>query len=348
MITNRDLKACKEQLFSYSAAYQVPFYGREKTIEEMQGLTDGLKPRQVLTISQPLGTGKTFLVNYMINNQRIPVPAGSTFLTVKGIAEDPEIMEDFPGDTLVVDEADIKTPVKKLRKGLKLLAEYLDENECKAILLGDYSLRNPAISGCLKYTVPLLHFEDIDQAFLRGVLEQRFKHFLDLEDFQIDQVMEPELIDYLAPEWMKSVNSFRGIFSLFQKIVADDRYVRYNGEAAYLTIETFRDFLCQDQTLQLDQNQKKFWDMLCEYLREMYPKGNGIATGFTDTELYELAKNSGISMSEQTFKEEILYPFAAVDLLASTGIPEYIIESKEFVRRPAPYVPSLRLLLSVL
>ena len=61
MITNRDLKACKEQLFSYSAAYQVPFYGREKTIEEMQGLTDGLKPRQVLTISQPLGTGKTFI-----------------------------------------------------------------------------------------------------------------------------------------------------------------------------------------------------------------------------------------------------------------------------------------------
>lgn len=348
MITNKDLKTCNEQLFSYSAAYQVPFYGREKTIEEMQTLTEGLEPGQVLTISQPLGTGKTFLVNYMINNQKINVPTGSAFLTIRGIAEDPEAMEDFPGDTLVVDEADIKTPVKKLMKGLKMLAEYVSENNRRAILLGDYSLKNPHISGCLEHMVPLLHFEDIDKKFLRGVLEQRFKHFLELKEFQLEQVMEPELLDYLAPDWMKSVNSFRGIFSLFQKIVADERYVRYNSEKAYLTLEAFHDFLCHGQEQQLNKEQNMFWDMLCEYLREMYPKGNGIASGFTDTELYELAKNNGISMDGNEFKEKILYPFAAADLLVSTGIPEYIEQSNEFVRRPAPYVPSLRMLLSVL
>jgi len=348
MITNKDLKTCNEQLFSYSSAYQVPFYGRDKTIEEMQTLTKELESGQVLTISQPLGTGKTFLVNNMINKQQINVPVGISFLTVRGIAEEPESMDDFPGDTLVVDEADIKTPVKKLMKGLGLLADYLNENDRKAILLGDYSLRNPDISGCLQHTVPLLHFEDIDKNFLRGVLGQRFKHFLSLEESQIDQVVEPGLIDYLAPDWMKSVNSFRGIFSLFQKIVADDKCVRYNSEKAYLTIEVFHDFLCRDQDLQLDKNQRKFWEALCEYLREMYPGGNGITSGFADTELYELAKNRGISMDENTFKEEILYPFAAADLLVSTGIPEYIAESGKFVRRPAPYVPSLRMLLSVL
>lgn len=348
MITNKDLKKCNEQLFSYSASYQVPFYGREKTIEEMQTLTKELEGGQVLTISQPLGTGKTFLVNYMINNRKIDVPVGSSFLTIRGIAEEPEMMDDFPGDTLVVDEADIKTPVKKLTKGLGALAKYLNANKRKAILLGDYSLKNPKISGCLQHTVPLLQFEDIDKSFLKGVLEQRFKHFLDLKEFQIDQVMEPELLDYLAPDWMKSVNSFRGIFSLFQKIVADEKSVRYNGEQAYLRTEVFRDFLCRGHDLQLNENERKFWDILCEYLKEMYPKGNGITSGFTDTELYELAKNNGISMDENTFKGEILYPFAAADLLVSTGIPEYISESGDFVRRPAPYVPSLRLLLSVL
>lgn len=348
MITNKDLKTCKEQLFSFSASYQVPFYGREKTIEEMESLTEGLKYGQVITISQPLGTGKTFLVNYMINNGKIDVPAGSSFLTIRGIAEDPEVMDDFPGDTLVVDEADIKTPVKKLTKGLEKLAEYLNGNERKAILLGDYSLRNPKISGCLEHAVPLLHFEDIDKKFLKGVLEQRFRHFLSLEEFEIDQVMEPELLDYLAPDWMKSVNSFRGIFSLLQKIVADEESVRYNGEKAYLTMEIFRDFLCRGHDLQLNNDQKRFWDFLCEYLREMYPKGNGITSGFTDTELYELAKNNGISMDENTFQEEVLYPLATADLLVSTGIPEYITESGKFVRRPAPYVPSLRMLLSVL
>lgn len=348
MITNKDLKLCNEQLFSYSAAYQVPFYGREKTIEEMQTLTEGLKAGQILTISQPLGTGKTFLVNYMINNQKIDVPVGTAFLTIKGIAEEPEEMEDFPGDTLVVDEADIKTPAKKLIKGLKVLAEYLSENNRKAILLGDYSLKNPNISGCLEHTVPLLHFEDIDKKFLRGVLEQRFRHFLELDDFQVEQVMDPELLDYLAPDWMKPLNSFRGIFSLFQKIVADERYVRYNSDQAYLTIEAFHDFLCSGQELQFSTEQRKFWDMLCEYLKEMYPKGSGITSGFTDTELYELAKNNGISMDGNDFKEKILYPFAATDLLVSTGIPAYFAESNEFVRRPAPYVPSLRMLLAAL
>lgn len=348
MITNKDLKTCNEQLFSFSAAYQVPFYGREKTIEEMQILTEGLELGQVLTISQPLGTGKTFLVNYMMNNQKIDVPVGSSFLTIRGIAEEPEAMDDFPGDTLVVDEADIKTPVKKLMKGLGLLADFLNKKERKAILLGDYSLRNPNISGCLEHMVQLKHFEDIDKNFLKGVLEQRFKYFLNLEEFQVDQVLEPGLLDYLAPDWMKSVNSFRGIFSLFQKIVADDRCVRYNSDEAYFTVEVFRDFLCRNQDLQLDENQRRFWEVLCEYLREIYPKGNGITSGFTDTELYELAKNSGICIDENAFKGEILYPFAASDLLVSTGIPEYLAESREFVRRPAPYVPSLRLLLSVL
>ena len=39
MITNKDLIKCNEQLFSYSAAYQVPFYGREEAVSEMQQLS---------------------------------------------------------------------------------------------------------------------------------------------------------------------------------------------------------------------------------------------------------------------------------------------------------------------
>lgn len=224
MITNKDLKKCNEQLFSYSAAYQVPFYGRERVVSEMQQLSKTLDKGETIVISQPLGTGKTFLVNYMINNEQLDVPVGSQFLTVKGIAEEPEIMEEFPGDTLVVDEADIKTPVKKLIKGLNNLADYLEESSRKAILMGDYSLKNKSISGALEHQRPLMNFGDIDRNFLKGVLEQRFKLFLNesvAEDFQIEEIIEPDLLDYLAPDWMKSVNSFRGMFSLLQQIVAD-------------------------------------------------------------------------------------------------------------------------------
>lgn len=348
MITNKDLKVCNEQLFSYSAAYQVPFYGRERAIEEMQELTNNLNPAETIVISQPLGTGKTFLVNYMINSGRLDVPVGSSFLTVRGIAEDPDCMEEFSSDTLIVDEADIKTPVKKLVKGIELLADYLQESNRKAILLGDYSLKNGNISGKLKGMVPLLNFGDMDREFLKGVIEQRFKHFLNLEEFQAEEVMEAELLDYLAPNWMKAVNSFRGMFSLMQQVVANENYVRYNGEKAFLTVDMFYDFLCKDSFLELDKEQKKFLELLRTYIKEVYPKGSGITLGFTVEELYELAKNNGLGKTLEDFTEDILYPFATSDLLVSVGVPQYEGGGSSFVRRPAPYVPSLRLLLSIM
>lgn len=348
MITNKDLKMCNEQLFSYSAAYQVPFYGRTMAIKEMQELTDNLNPAETLVISQPLGTGKTFLVNYMINSGRLDVPTASSFLTVRGIVDDPECLEEFPGDTLVVDEADIKTPVKKLVKGIGLLADYLQESNRKAILLGDYSLKNKNISGKLSNIVPLLNFGDMDREFLKGVIEQRFKHFLNLEKFQIEEVMEMELLEYLAPDWMKSVNSFRGMFSLMQQVVANENYVRYNGEKAFLTVDMFSDFLCKDEILDLDKEQKDFLDLLRTYIKEVYPKGNGITIGFRAEELYELARNNGMEKDLVEFMEDILYPFATADLLVSVGVPQYDGEGSSFIRRPDPYVPSLRLLLSIM
>lgn len=347
MITGKDLKMCNEQVFSYSAAYQVPFFGREDAIEEMQELNSNLKPAETLIISQPLGTGKTFLVNYMISIGKLDIPMGASFLTVRGITEEPEVMEAFPGDTLIVDEADIKTPIKKLKKGLALLAGYLDESNRKAIILGDYSLKNQNIMESLESTVQLLKFGDMDRDFLTGVLEQRFKHFIDLEEFSIDEIMEPELLDYLAPDWMKQVNTFRGIFTLLQQVTADDRYVRHNREKAFLTVEMVHDMLCKDVAMQLDRDQNVFLEILREYIGEMYPKGNGITVGFENSELYDLAKRGGINRNLQDFKENILGPFATAGYLVSTGIPEYEGSGSEFVRRPAPYVPSLRLLLSL-
>ncbi len=347
MITNKDLKLCNEQIFSYSAAYQVPFYGREKAIRQMQEHIENLKQGEVIIVSKPLGTGKTFLVNHLINQRKLDVPVGASFLTVRGIAERPEVLDEFPADILIVDEADIKTPIKKLIKGLECLADHLERKNRRAILLGDFSLNNDNISGCLKNKVLLTEFEEIDRAFLKGVLEQRFNHFLSLDDFQIEEVMEPELLDYMTPEWMRPVNNFRGMFSLMQQIVADEKYVRYNSERAFLKVGMFHDFLCKDDNQDLDDNQNRFLDLLRERLKQEFPKGNGITRGFTTEFLYEIANTGGISIKKQEFIEDILEPFAAANLLVSVGIPRYGDGSSVFVRRPEPYLPSLTLLLSV-
>ena len=322
MITNKDLKRCSQQVFTYSAQYQAPFYGREKSIIEMQDKTAALKPGEVLIISQPLGTGKTFLVNHMISEGKINVPRNSNFLTAKGIDENPDSMNQFPGDILIVDEVDIKTTYKKLTGGMSNLQAYLDNSGKKAIVIGDFSLKDPKLSGCLP-------------------------DYLDV-DFCLEDVIDAELINYLSPEWMKTVNSFRGVFSLLQSVVNSDKYVRFNNDKAYLEISMFKEYLADDDSLDLDEEvQYEFLNVLREYLRSEFPKGAGITSGFTVDELYQLAQMGEIDMEYDDFADEILYPLAVSDLLVSTGIPTYDEDDGQFIRRPAPYVPSLKLLLSV-
>ena len=349
MITNKELKRCSQQVFTYSAQYQAPFYGREKSMIEMQEKATALKPGEALIISQPLGTGKTFLVNHMITEGKIDVPRGSNFLTAKGIDENPDSMKQFPGDILIVDEADIKTTYKKLIGGMKNLQKYLGDSEKKAIVIGDFSLKDPELNSCLQNQQMLTDFEDLDREFLRGVLTQRFEYFmsdvLDV-DFCLDDVIDLEVINYLSPAWMKMVNSFRGVFSLLQGVVNSDKYVRFNNEKAYLERSMFKEYLADDDALELDEEvQYEFLNILRDYLRSEFPKGTGITRGFTIDELYQFAQMGGLDIEYDDFAEDILYPLAVSDLLISTGIPTY--SDGQFIRRPEPFVPSLKLLLSV-
>ena len=347
MITCNELKRCCQQVFTYSARYQAPFYGREKSIAEIQEKVANLQARETLLIAQPLGTGKTFLVNYMIAQDKIQVPRGATFLTAKGIGEKPESMEQFPGDILIVDETDVKTTYKKLTAGMENLQRYLDETGKKAIVIGDYSLRDPALNGHLRNPKFLVEFEPIDREFLYGSTALRFQLFMkDFigPDFRLEDVLDPQLMEYLTPEWMQQVNSFRGIFSLLQVVVNDNRFVRYNNSKAYLELSMFKEFLSDDGEDLDTEEQIEFLHLLEEFIRSDYPKGVGITRGFRRDELYELAKDGGIDVDYDDFAEDILYPLALGDYLISTGIPVY--RDGEFIRRPEPYVPSLRLLLA--
>ena len=347
MITCNELKRCCQQVFTYSARYQAPFYGREKSIAEMQEKVASLQAGETLLIAQPLGTGKTFLVNHMIAKGKIQIHRGATFLTAKGIGEKPKALEQFPGDILIVDETDVKTAYKKLKMGMENLQRYLDETGKKAIVIGDYSLRDSALNGHLRNSKFLLEFEPIDRNFLYGSTTLRFQQFMKDcidPDFRLEDVLDPQLLEYLTPEWMQQVNSFRGIFSLLQAVVNDDRFVRYNNSRAYLELSMFKEFLSDDGEDLDTEEQSEFLRLLKEFIRSDYPKGVGITRGFRRDELYELAKDGGIDMDYDDFAEDILYPLALGDYLVSTGIPVY--RDGEFIRRPEPYVPSLRLLLA--
>lgn len=348
MITNKDLKRCAPQVFTYSAQYQAPFYGRERSIAEIQEKASQLEKGSVLCISQPLGTGKTFLVNHLISESKIPVPRGAAFLTVRDIADNKDVLARFPGDVLVVDEADIKLTYDKLTRGLDNLKTYIGENNKSAIVIGDYSLKDPEIGGKIEKSVFVLDFDPMDKKFVEGVLLQRFetfmKEFLDV-DFSLESVIDPKLISSIAPEWMKQANSFRGMFSLFQEVVNSDRYVRFNSDKAYLELTMFKDYLASDSDMGLEEDEQiEFLTAFKEMLRSEYPAGSGIK-GFTTEELYNLAEVADIDIEFDDFAEDIIYPLARSGLIVSCGIPYK--GNNGFVRRPEPYVPSLKLMLSL-
>lgn len=349
MITNKELKRCSPQVFTYSAQYQAPFYGREKSIAEMQKKAKELENGQILCISQPLGTGKTFLVNHLISEQLIPVPRGVSFLTVREVADNALSLEKFPGDVLVVDEADIKLTYPKLLRGLDTLQSFISDNNKKAIVIGDFSLKDPGIGGKLKDKKYLLEFEAMDRKFVEGVLVQRFETFMGEyldPGFSLDTNIDPNLINSIAPEWMKQVNSFRGIFSLFQEVVNNDKYVRFNSEKSFLELSMFKEYLAGDNSFGLEEEeQEAFLDVFREMLKTEYKGGAGIGRGFTIDELYELAEMAEIEIDYDDFAEEIIYPMAVAGLIVSVGIP--FKGDDGFIRRPQPFVPSLKLMLSL-
>ena len=349
MITNKSLKQCSKQVFTFSSQYQAPFYGREKSIAEMKEKVADLDKGEILFISQPLGTGKTFLVDHMIATEQIPVPRQTEFLVTKGIAENPDKLKSFPGDLLVVDETDIKTSHKKLLAGINHLRGYLDDTGKKAIVLGDYTLRSKEMMDSLGASKMLRSFEPLDKAFLEGVLTSRFNafmaEFIDV-DFSLDTVIDPQIISYLVPEWMESVNSFRSIFSLMQEVVNSDNYVRYNSDRAYIELSMFREYLSNEGSFIPDsEEQEDFFRLLGEFINTEYPDSRGIGQGFSVDELFELAENAELGIDYDDFVDEIIDPFVTDGWLVSKGIPG--LQDGVFVRRPAPFVPSLKLLLSI-
>ena len=348
MITCNELKRCCQQVFTYSARYQAPFFGRERSIAEMHEKVATLQAGETLLISQPLGTGKTFLVNHMITVGKINVPRGASFLTAKGIADKPESIRQFPGDILIVDETDVKTKYNKLTTSMDVLQRYLDETGKKAIVIGDYSLRNSDLNGCLRKPKFLLDFEPIDSDFLYGTTLQRFQKFMSQfidQDFCLEDILDPQILEYLTPAWMQQVNSFRGIYSLLQAVVNHDKFIKYNNSKAYLELSMFKEFLSSDDGEDLDTaEQIEFLRLMKEFIGSEHPKGVGITHGFLQDDLYQLAKSGGMDVDYNNFAVDILYPLALGDYLVSTGIPAY--SNGEFIRRPEPYIPSLRLLLA--
>jgi|GEM_PF-2261897 len=357
MLTNKEILQCKEQIFSHTDSYQVPFYNRTESKEEILKKERELQPGCAICISQPLGTGKTFFVNNLIALKKLPIEIGERLLTFEGLATNRRTLEAEKGGLLLVDEGDIKTAWPNLATGLKKLSEHIQNNNKRAVILGDYCLRNPELTKLLPDITYLERFEPLTTEFLTGALEARLSKFIpriqrDIErgesfSFDLTELIQPELIDILTPEWMVHNNSFRRLFVFLHLLT---KTLPYNDQQCCFTFDMAYKLVTQSYDDRLDQlsddRQKRFLKALIEYVTEQHPRGRGIAGGFTDDTLYTVAVNAGLSFdSLEQFREVISEPLTRVEFLTSVGTPYYDYDLNKFVKRPGPYVPSLALLI---
>ena len=343
MITNRQVILCREQIFSHTAAYQVPFYNRDGSRDEMTEKQKSLESAGVICISQPLGTGKTFLVDQLITEKKLDIKKGERFLTAKEIARKPEVLTPLQEATLVVDECDIKTEWEDLKKSLTVLSAHLAGSKQNAIVIGDFCMRNEELSELLNSRTYLENFESLNAGFFEGALVARIGKFLkgevDIASFTIDKLIEPGLMRLLTPEWMSNGNSFRRVFSFLQilaaKLPQNDNPCTFTLDMAYERLQ---------EVYFEEEQQEEFFQVFLEYIRERHPDGVGIGEGLFDETLFNLARGVGFQDMDE-FRDVILEPYTKNGLFVSLGIPYYDDSSKKFIRRPQPYVPSLECML---
>jgi hypothetical protein len=335
---------CREQVFSYTAAYQPPFYNRNISRQEMVDKRKMLEQFQVICISQPLGTGKTFFADELIRQKELELSKGERFLTAKEIAQNPNVLEVTQGD-IVVDECDIKTSWKDLRTALEILSTHLANTRRSAILIGDFSLRNNELATLLVNKTYLESFEPLNTKFLEGVISSRVKVFIpeiNFESFSVDKLIEPDFMALLTPEWMNNGNSFRRVFSFLQNLAAE---LPQNNNPCTFTLPMAYEYLNKVEFE--DDKQEEFFNLLLEFIRYKHPNGIGIGDGFFDETLFELAHELDFEDMDE-FREVILDYFTQFGYLDSLGIPYYDYDVKKHIRRPEPYVPSLEFMIRVM
>jgi hypothetical protein len=334
MISNSEVKRAAGQIFAYGNQYESPFYNRERSRKELLEKAKTFSAGEVFIISEPLGTGKTFFIDSF--GKELGLIAKQKPIFVQEIT--PDLLKTQKQDFLFIDEADIKTPWSKLQSGLECLAGFIHNSGQKAVLIGDYSLRNPELTGCFQQESRMETFEPLDQSFLHGVIKTRLKRYLKKRD----SIIEQELMDLILPVGMSPAASFRTLLTMFSSLV---RSLPTNNESCQLTLELARKW-SEEAIPELNTDrQEKFLNLFLDYLNEYHPNGEGLGQGLEMDKLYAIAsKISPEFRTVEEFEEEIIDPFTRMELFIAMGVP-YLNKNGKFIRRPEPFLPSVQLLL---
>jgi hypothetical protein len=367
MLKNSTVQESKEQIFAHDRAWNLPGLFANR-IDERKELTEelsrSLKDNSpcLLTISELLGSGKSFLLDMILAEFGI---YEKMILTIQDLgkcenksqAENllksyldklqtviSENQENTRTPFIIVDEVDIKYPqYPNMSKGVGYLSDFLKEKPIPLILSGDYILQNEQLVGLLPITPKRIKLKELDRKFFDEAIQKRVVKFTN-EEYSADSFLTPDLSETLFPLTRQKISTFRETLKYLSEMV---EYLPYNNEECIISGKEAKQWISDrvgpPMFLKGQANQKVFYEWLVNLLNDKYPRGKGMQPMSTLNFLDACEFNE--KLNELDFEDNVLIPLAQVNWLISLGKPYFDERRKRFIRYPPPYLPSILTLL---
>lgn len=335
----REIVQYAEVLFAHTDAYNFPAMFANR-FDSRQFMLDRIQAHEnrIIVISDILGTGKTFLINMVLNalqqQQNRNLICGRIKPNDLGTS-----------DLTVIDEWDIKANPKRFRQSLDLVKEAHAKFGKTLVLLGDLTLKSEnfqqAIGGdaVLAY-VPM---EPLNPAFFSLALQQRVTRIRsnlsrELDGADEERLIAPELQAALVPDWQITSANFRDVLKALLQLAGNLQPVDQEG---VIGADEAKTWLAEHAPQGMAQPQQIFYKEFIAYVRHrIQTDGWSVIQPLQES---VLKSDLGFdALSDEAFRQDILEPLArSPGLIAAMGAPEVSADGSFYDRFPGPYLPGI-------
>jgi hypothetical protein len=340
----REILQYAKVLFANNATFNFPAVFANRT-DSRAFVMERIRTRdkRVILISDILGSGKTFLLNMVVNELR---RAQQKTLSCAKL----DLASLGESDLIVVDEWDIKVKPKIFRQSLEMLAAALQNHAGTTILLGDYTLRSSGVREALGGPDNLIEtpMEGLNPKFFNLALQNRIAYVrgnASADDVaEIDrEIVVPLLAEALVPEWKVTSANFRDVFLTLSQLC---EHLGPSTEDGAVGAEEAKDWVAARAPKGMSEVQTAFFANYIVGIREkVQAQGWSSIAPMT---LEELRQYGSAGLSDEAFREEVIEPlWRAPGLIAAMGTPEVSASGDSYDRFPGPYLPGVYARLSI-
>ena len=328
-MNKREIAQFAETLFAHTDAYNFPalFANRDASRQFILRHIQ-LGDPQPIVVSDILGTGKTFLVNMVLNELGL----GDQKPLICGRFKPQQISD---AKLTIIDEWDIKANPKRFQQSLDIIANA--QNRGPLILLGDLTMKSAGFMHALGSDVAYVPMEPLNPKFFRLAMQQRAERVVQMGIAPDFAIIDPKLEAALVPDWPSTSANFRDVLKALMQMAGHLPPVNEEGMIGAAEAQAW---LAQHAPQPgMSALQKRFYEEFTVYLRGIvHTQGWDAIRPFEER---TLRSDLGFEdLSDEAFRIEVVEPLARTPgLVSAMGQPQVSTDGSYYDRFPGPYLP---------